>query len=653
MSEFAFVFAVHNHQPVGNFDWVLERAFEDCYRPFLEAVERRPGFRFCLHFTGPLWEHMEKKDKGCLDLIRRLVDRGQVELLGGGFYEPVLPVIPEADRVGQLRLMNAYLEEKFGRKPRGLWLAERVWEPQLARTLREEGLEFTFLDESHLNYGGVTDIHRTYVTEEDGFPLRIFPISKKLRYLIPFQPLDKVEQAFRDIEAGGGAAILGDDGEKFGLWPGTKKWVYDEGWLEGFLEFIERRGIRTMTASEYLDAEPPAGRVYIPPCSYEEMMEWVLEPEGLAEFRRLKEGTSEAGRRFLRGGMFRDYFLKYPEASNLRSRMLLVSSELRSAATSPAEARRDLYRGQCNDAYWHGVFGGLYLPHLREAAYTNLIRAENKVRTPRAGWAEADLDADGSGEAYSLGPTFNVFVRPAAGGSVYEIDHTISARNLLNVLSRRPESYHTRENGSGGKGKSIHELERKFPEGAETLLSYDPMPRYSALDRFLLKEPFPGFVRGGKLEDRGDLTGRAYDFSIKGERLFLRGEGRIRLEGAEAPVAVTKTIENGPGRIRLSWLIENQGDALLRAVFSPEWNFLAFPGELVLEESGRASLCGGRIVVLAPGAAGMSAEPIETLSQSEEGFDIIHQGFRLCPFWRLDLAGAANQTMELVIEQQD
>lgn len=653
MAEFAFIFAVHNHQPVGNFDWVLERAFEDCYRPFLEAVERRPGFRFCLHFTGPLWEYMEKKDRGCLELIGRLAARGQVELLGGGFYEPVLSVIPGPDRVGQLRLMNAYLEEKFGKKPRGLWLAERVWEPQLARTLSEEGLEYTFLDESHLNYGGVTDIHRTYVTEEDGFLLRIFPISKKLRYLIPFQPLEQVEQAFRNIEARGGAAILGDDGEKFGLWPGTKKWVYDEGWLDSFLEFVERRGIKTLTASEYLDAEPPAGRVYIPPCSYEEMMEWVLEPEALAEFRRLKQGASEAGRRFLRGGMFREYFLKYPEASNLRSRMLLVSSEVRASADAPREARMDLYRGQCNDAYWHGVFGGLYLPHLREAAYAALLRAENELPARRAGWVEADLDSDGRREVYSLGPTFNVFVRPAAGGSVYEIDHAPFAKNILDVLSRRPESYHRREAESGGPGKSIHELERKFPDGAETLLRYDREPRYSALDRFFLKEPAPGFVRGGEPQDRCDLTGRPYAFSIKGERLILRGKGRIRLDGAEAPTTVTKTVENGPGRLRFSWVIEYKGDIPAHAVFSPEWNFLAFPGELVLEGPGRASLYGGRIRVLAPGAAGMSAEPIKTLSQSEEGFDIIHQGFRLCPYWPLDLTAGENQTLELVIEEQD
>ena len=79
------LFAVHNHQPVGNFEHVLEAAFADCYRPLLEALAGHPGFRFTLHFSGPLWEHMEKKERGCWDLVRHLASRGQVELLGGGF----------------------------------------------------------------------------------------------------------------------------------------------------------------------------------------------------------------------------------------------------------------------------------------------------------------------------------------------------------------------------------------------------------------------------------------------------------------------------------------------------------------------------------------------------------------------------------------
>src|SRR5512137_2172353 len=135
MTEPPFLLAIHNHQPVGNFEHVFDRAFRECYEPLLAEFERNPRFKFTLHFSGPLWEYMERRERACWDLVGRMTARGQVELLGGGFYEPILSVIPEEDRLGQVLLMQRFLSERFGTKPRGIWLAERVWEPNLPRTI--------------------------------------------------------------------------------------------------------------------------------------------------------------------------------------------------------------------------------------------------------------------------------------------------------------------------------------------------------------------------------------------------------------------------------------------------------------------------------------------------------------------------------------
>ena len=72
-----------------------------------------------------------------------LVDRGQVEILGGGYYEPVLASLPERDRIGQLARMGDELEALFGRRPSGAWLAERVWEPDLPTSLAAGGYDWT------------------------------------------------------------------------------------------------------------------------------------------------------------------------------------------------------------------------------------------------------------------------------------------------------------------------------------------------------------------------------------------------------------------------------------------------------------------------------------------------------------------------------
>src|SRR4051794_692303 len=125
----------HNHQPVGNFSWVLAEAYEAAYEPMVAALERHASVHVSLHYTGPLLEWLRVERPDFIERLAALVARDQVEILGGGYYEPVLVALPERDRVGQLRRMATELESMFGRRPKGAWLAERVWEPDLPTSL--------------------------------------------------------------------------------------------------------------------------------------------------------------------------------------------------------------------------------------------------------------------------------------------------------------------------------------------------------------------------------------------------------------------------------------------------------------------------------------------------------------------------------------
>jgi alpha-amylase/alpha-mannosidase (GH57 family) len=633
----ALLLAFHNHQPVGNFRSVFETAFEDCYRPFLKAIREHPSVRFAAHYSGPLLEYMRENEPECWDILAGLAARGQVELLGGGFYEPILTTIPEADRLGQLEMMSGFLERHFGARPRGIWLTERVWEPSLPSTLARAGIEYTLLDEEHFHYAGVRDMHAYYITEDEGRPLKIFPIDKTLRYLIPFQSLDKFGSYWEGIRARGGLAILGDDGEKFGLWPGTKKWVFEEGWLDRFLQILDGDKIRTATYAEVLDERPPAGRVYLPPASYEEMMEWVLEPDAAAEFRTLKARNPTEARRFLRGGFFREFFLKYPESHHLHQRMLMVSREVGRAANE--EARRELYKGECNDPLWHGVFGGLYLPHLREASYEHLLKAET-LAAPELGWTAEDFDLDGRDEWVRRDRTFGLIVKPSAGGALLEIDHYPLARNLADVLSRRREAYHAAEEpqAAGGQGKSIHDLAKELPPEARHI-RYDQGPRYSAVDRFFA----PGVeeLDSGEYADaeRGDFFDGIYEAVLIGPVLRLSRQGLVRTEQGDIPVRVEKDVTaDKNGRVTVDIRVLNLADTDAVFIFASEWNLYQFPEEISFGE-GTVRLCSGRIGLEFEPVPVLKRRPIETLSQSEKGYDIIHQGISLLPFWTLSLSG--------------
>jgi alpha-amylase len=321
LNTITFLWAVHNHQPVGNFEAVLERVHREAYAPFAAVLEAHPHVRIALHVSGCLLDWLEARHPEYVDRVGRLVDRGQIELLTGGYYEPILPAIPEEDRLGQIAKLSERLERRFGRRPEGMWVAERVWEPALAGTLARAGVRYTFLDDAHFLAAGVParSLDRPYATEDLGRGVAVFPISRRLRYLIPFRPPEEAIAWLleRADAAPGSTATLGDDGEKFGHWPRTYGPVYEERWLDRFFGLLERNQdrIRMLFPADALAESPPPERVYLPIASYEEMMEWTL-PAGIAPaYGALKERLEREGypaAALVRGGIWRTYLALYP-----------------------------------------------------------------------------------------------------------------------------------------------------------------------------------------------------------------------------------------------------------------------------------------------------------------------------------------------------
>ena len=298
------ILALHDHQPVGNFDGVFEGAYRDSYLPFLEVMEDYPDIPFVLHTSGPLLEWLVERRPEYVARVRELAESGRVEILGGAFFEPILTMIPHRDRVGQIREFSGYLEEAFGERPRGIWLAERVWEQHLASSLVEAGVEYTVLDDFNFLRTGVPerDLRGYFLTEDDGRLLKVFPIAERLRYLIPFQEPHATYEHLKAIAAERPDSVLvfADDGEKFGSWPETHQHVYRDGWLRRFCDMIvaNRDWLEPTTFAKAVDSTLPMGKVYLPDSSYREMTEWVLPSERLVEYQTARpEDPGRPGRR--------------------------------------------------------------------------------------------------------------------------------------------------------------------------------------------------------------------------------------------------------------------------------------------------------------------------------------------------------------------
>ncbi|MCB1196117.1 DUF1926 domain-containing protein, partial [bacterium] len=516
MKKINFLFGIHCHQPVGNFDHVFRESFQLCYEPFLDVLSRHPGVRCALHYTGPLLEWIEQNRPEYFDKIRMLVDRNQVEMLTGGFYEPILSILPDQDAHDQIVYMSNYTRKYFHYAPKGMWLAERVWEPGLPSLLNNAGVEYSLLDDSHFLATGMkqNEMFGYYITENKGTTLNLFPINKNLRYLIPFkQPEDTIEY-FRSIASDdhSKAVTMGDDGEKFGVWPNTYDWVYKQGYLERLFTLLEENSswISMVTFSEYIKENPPRERIYLPTSSYEEMLEWSLPARAIPQYEHtiheMKKCPSfDDMKPFIRGGFWRNFLSKYHESNLMHKKMLRVSKLVHTYAEKELAVKKELWRGQCNCAYWHGLFGGTYLNYLRNAIYTHLIKAETMVdaivkkenSSECRGIETYDYMCDGQEKVLISSPVLNIYIDPAHSGSCFELDYKPAFFNVANTFSRKYEAYHDKllsmhknEQNSADKEQpaSIHDMVVSKEDGLENYLQYDTYFRHLFVDHFLAQD---------------------------------------------------------------------------------------------------------------------------------------------------------------------
>ncbi len=501
MNKIHLALALHSHQPLGNFPSVIEDAYQKAYLPFLEILDSFPLVKLNLHYSGILIDWLEANHPDYFDRLRDLIQQGRIELMGGGYYEPILPILPEDNAIAQVRQLALRLESLFQKNPRGAWLAERVWEQPLAAVLNQAGVEYVILDESHFLYASLEpwDLTGYFITEEQGRTLKLIPGSKQLRYTIPFaDPYVTVDYLRKIAERRENAlVVMGDDGEKFGAWPKTYKHVYEDRWLARFFEELERNRdwIEIIRLSDYLDSFPPLRKVYIPNASYPEMMEWALPSQNRERqhrcIERLKyEPDADQLLPFIRGGYWRNFLAKYPEVDLLHKKMLAVNRRINRIQphcppSTPGlrEAQECLLKAQCNDAYWHGVFGGIYAPHLRTELLGNLIKANSLSDQLEMGLnleppAESELldfDGDGREELVFHHPQAEAYFQVADGATLRELDFKPSAVPLVNSLKRQPEFYHRFLEGNAGASG-----DREIQQGHDHLTAQE-----RELDRFL------------------------------------------------------------------------------------------------------------------------------------------------------------------------
>ena len=661
----ALLLGVHAHQPVGNFESVLDDAHVRCYGPFLRVLHQYPAFRFAIHISGWLLEYMLKHYPEDMALLKEMVECEQAELFGAGFTEPVLAAIPPRDRIGQITQLSDYLKQNLGETPRGAWLTERVWESNVIPALADSGIQYVTVDDYHFLCTGKqnADLNGYYSTEEDGRKVDLFPISEALRYRLPFSPANEVVEYLESLadDSKQAAAIYFDDIEKFGIWPETYEWVYERGWLRNFIEGVLNSSIiKPMRYSDYHAMAKTRGVVYLPTASYIEMNEWTLPVPAAHEYADLVNQEKYANRYeitkpYIRGGIWRNFFMRYPESNWMHKRMLNLSARYHALPDNrkTSEMQQALYQTQANDAYWHGLFGGLYLPHLRRAIYNAMLTLEALLDavTARPAKALLDLDMDGCDEAFWQNGRLQAVARLDGTASLCEFDSYSLHHNFGDTLTRQAEHYHRKihaqpDHTRSGDGianphermSSKHEITqadmavdnyRKTlfcdfwmkPDGSSEALNYRrPGPGKSTLD-------FRSATRTLDIQKKISLEDSSLIVSYKFAKV---PEGDFKVE-----INLAMPSCDGPaGRFRIG---ENIAGGFGQA--------LTFAGlrHIVLEDD----VLGGILHLYSNVVCAFSSYPHFSVSQSEAGFEKIMQAVTL----QLEWPGAAlKDGLELKLE---
>jgi alpha-amylase len=643
MKRLKLVFGTYNTKPVGTSREQFERTYQNSYKPFLTVLYKYPKIRAALHFSGYVMEWLEEEHPEFVMLLNELVKRKQVELLGGGYYSPILPIIPSKDRMGQIELLTTYLRKRFGKRPRGCWIQEGVWEPAVTSTIKSNGMEYFLLDDIYFYQAGMQDhqVYRPYITDDQGKTTVVLPIHYQFaKDMFAEEPEDFARRIYAHAEkdAHDLLAVL-FSGELFEVNQELRDRFFEEnGWLERFFHSLSDnlQTVQTVLPGRYVRNTDFLEKAYLPSAflppaedKRKNSGERWLEPRG---YRLLYNIRNERFPFF-----FRQYITRYPEIRNIYSKMMyvhLLVGQVRRDKSRKKTAKEESWIGQCGAAFWHAFNGGVYDNAHRKAVYTGLLNAEKTTREKgifSTSLNITDFNLDGKPEYLYQGQFINAYVQ-LVGASVFELDYVVNSWNYIDTMGRYREAYHDRSHVDQGidyrprnafedhlwsKGET---LEHEITSSTKERIDFSDTPYRlvkAEKERKELEFAFNGMVDGS--EKRNIQLRKSYDFQKNSIYVDygLRNTGSEPLEGVFAS-EINLSFQD-IDKERVMFLIDQNGNRMEVA-----------DGKIDMEEVGELTIQDRRnktLITISPGTmCGLWSYPVYTLTKVYNEIHKLYQG---------------------------
>jgi len=398
----------HAHVSYGSNNAEFENVYMNLMRPFITSLYRFPRVQAVFHYSGVLLQWVERSHPELFMLIEDMIARKQAEMLGGGFYEPMLPIIPLQDKIGQIELLTTYLRKQFGKRPQGCWIPGFAWEQGLVSPLASCGMNYTFLSKRQFTLAGGNDA--PCICEDQGKLITVFPVFKSIEEELLKKNIFTILKDFDGNLKENDEQIISIFPDKLNKGPeGSVDWAwgnfFDE--LSNCESFAE-----TVNPGKLL--------------------------KGLKDIQKLCVPDSSCGED---GVPPRRFIIENPEAGGIYSKMNFTNvliNQLRGDKSRKLSAHEELWKAQG---------GALFCPTgqrlrgrlIRSAAYTALLRAEQVTRD-KGKFAPSlvpfDFNLDGVEEWLFHDAKINCYIQ-SLGGGVFELDYQPKAWNYLDTCEGR------------------------------------------------------------------------------------------------------------------------------------------------------------------------------------------------------------------------
>jgi hypothetical protein len=415
----------HKHLPGGAGDDEFERTYEQEIKPFLSTLYQYPKIQAVLHYSGVLLHWIERFHPECLMLIENLASRKQVEILGGGFYEPMMPLIPLQDKIGQVELLTTYLRKQFGKRPLGCWLPALAWEQNMVSFLSACGMGYTFLDEEQFRLAGLggQDLLSPCISEDQGKTIIVFPLSKFLKAEFARKKTSQALAGLAEKKSSGGAQAVSVFPEWICPADGSRS---PESMLHDFFEDLSRceSFVNFTSPGKFFRTLPGLKKAYFP-----NSLGSCFSPSFSSSEKNPPPQV-----------LPRQFLIDFPEANGIYSKMVFTHqliNQLRGDKSRKRTAREELWKAQVCDIFYPSGKYGIGCPPVRKAAYKALIGAERICRE-RGPFIPSlmnfDFDLDGVGEYLFQDTKINCYIR-LRGASVFELDYLPRTWNYLDTFA--------------------------------------------------------------------------------------------------------------------------------------------------------------------------------------------------------------------------